>query len=261
MNETQLQTALQDLSLGGLRYLKSVGSTNDFAPAWAIRGADDLSLVVAGEQTAGRGRNQRKWHTPPDSALAFSLILRPNLFEQKNVSLFTALGALALVSALQEKYQASAQIKWPNDVLINTHKVSGVLTETAWNGDRISSLVLGIGVNITADAVPPKADLNFPATCLEQIIGEPLHRWEVLHDILEALLIWRARLGTETFIRAWDENLAFRGEQVWIRVRDAEVLQGKLLGLNSDGSLNLLTADESIKKIRFGDVHLRPFAL
>ncbi|OQY26387.1 MAG: hypothetical protein B6I38_11410, partial [Anaerolineaceae bacterium 4572_5.1] len=87
MNEKSLQAALQDLPLGGLRYFEKIGSTNDAALFW--KDAEDLSLVVANEQTAGRGRSGRSWQTPPDSALAFSLLLRPKIDEKKNISLFT----------------------------------------------------------------------------------------------------------------------------------------------------------------------------
>ena len=261
MNETELQTALQDLPLGGLCYLKSVGSTNDIALDWASQNADDLSIVVADEQTAGRGRNKRAWHTPPDSALAFSLILHPRAIEKKNISLFTGLGALALVTSLQKRFGLQPKIKWPNDVLLDGKKVAGILVETSWLGNEMGHIVLGVGVNINAAAVPLAEQLTFPATCLEDALGKKIHRPLVLHDILAALIKWRHLLGTDAFIHAWDENLAFRGEQVWVHGRGGESLNGKLLGLDPDGSLQVQIADKSVQNIHFGDVHLRPIAL
>ncbi len=255
MNEKSLQAALQDLPLGGLRYFEKIGSTNDAALFW--KDAEDLSLVVANEQTAGRGRSGRSWQTPPDSALAFSLLLRPKIDEKKNISLFTGLGALALVTTLENAFGLKAQIKWPNDVLLRGKKLAGILIETSWLGEEINGIVLGMGVNVAAAAVPSPEKLDFPATSLEDALNKHVDRITLLQDILAALFERRPRLGTESFIHAWDENLAFREEQVWVQGRNGRVIHGKVLGLNPDGSLRLDTK----KSIHFGDVRLRPIAL
>ncbi|PJH75650.1 MAG: hypothetical protein CO064_05540, partial [Anaerolineae bacterium CG_4_9_14_0_8_um_filter_58_9] len=113
MNERELRRTLSDLPLGGVRYYEQTGSTNDVALAWASAGAPDLALVIADEQTAGRGRLGRKWVTPPGAALAFSLVLRPRPVERDVIPLYSALGALAVVSALEEKYGSKPEIKWP----------------------------------------------------------------------------------------------------------------------------------------------------
>ena len=164
MNSKSLQTALQNLPLGGLIYFEHVGSTNDIALKWADEGGRDFSLVIANEQTAGRGRNGRSWQTPPDSALALSLLLLPNNRETKNISLFTGLGALALVTTLEKNYTLKAEIKWPNDILVHGKKLAGILVETSWIGEEIQGIVLGMGVNIHSSAIPTKANLHFPAT-------------------------------------------------------------------------------------------------
>ena len=261
MNQNSLQTALQDLPLGGLRYLKSVDSTNNIALDWASHSADDFSLVIADAQTAGRGRSGRTWHTSPDSALAFSLILHPNITEKKNIPHLTGLGALALVTALQNTFNLQTEIKWPNDVLYQGKKLAGILVEANWIGEELKNVVIGIGVNVAATSVPPQEQLTFPATSVEQAVGKSIRREALLHDILTALIAWRSQLGSEVFIHAWDEKMAFRHEQVEVHVRNGEIIPGKLLGLNPDGSLRLQRDDKSIENIHFGDVHLRPFAL
>ncbi|MBI3739624.1 MAG: biotin--[acetyl-CoA-carboxylase] ligase, partial [Chloroflexi bacterium] len=152
MNQRELQKALSSLPLGGLRYFESIGSTNDEALAWATEGARDLSLVVADEQTAGRGRSGRKWLTPPGSALAFSLILRPTEAERTRPARTTGLSALALSDSLRTRGLA-AQIKWPNDVLISGKKVAGILVESVWTGDALDASILGMGVNVLAASV------------------------------------------------------------------------------------------------------------
>ena len=254
MNLESLQTALQALSLGGLRYLEQTGSTNDIALKWIEEGGRDFSLVVANEQIAGRGRNGRSWQTPPDSALALSLLLIPNPDEKQNLSLFTGLGALAITTALEKKYGIEAKIKWPNDILINAKKIAGILVETSWLGDEIKGIVLGMGVNIHVNSVPPQKSLNFPATSIENILGQKVDRVEFLGEILTMLIKLRPRLGSGDFIAAWEENLAFKGKQVEVRRADEDIIRGKILGINQDGSLRL----DTLKSLHFGDVHLRP---
>jgi BirA family biotin operon repressor/biotin-[acetyl-CoA-carboxylase] ligase len=252
---TNLKHLLSDLPLGEIKYQARTGSTNDDALVWATEGARDLSLVVADEQTAGRGRLNRKWITPPNAALAFSLILRPTDAERTHISLLSGLAALALVDALA-KLNVGAQIKWPNDVLIECRKVAGILVESVWTGDKLESAVIGMGVNVAAGALPPADQLNFPATSLEAE-GARLDRFVLLHDILEALLGWRAQLAGPAFIRAWESKLAFRGETVQVWREPGEAVTGTLLGLESDGSLRL-AAGGRIRTIQYGEVHLRP---
>ena len=257
MNSKSLQTVLQDLPLGSFRYYEQVGSTNNIALNWIEEGALDFSLVVANEQISGRGRSGRSWHTPPDSALALSLLLLPNITETKNISLFTGLCALALVDALKELYSLKAEIKWPIDILFEEKKGAGILVETSWEGDKAKGIVLGIGINILNAALPQNNNLHFPATSLEKALGQKVGRTKTLHGILTALIKWRKALGKAEMVAAWNENLAFRGKQVEVRREAGQVIQGELLGVNQDGSLRLDTA----QSIHFGDVHLRPMRL
>ena len=257
MNSKSLRTALKDLPLGGFRYYEQVGSTNDIALNWIEEGGRDYSLVVANEQINGRGRSGRSWYTPPDSALALSLLLLPSITEMKNISLYTGLCALALVDALKELYTLKAEIKWPNDILIEGKKVAGILVEASWEGDKAKGIVLGIGINILNSALPDNDDLHFPATSLEEVLGQKVDRTKTLHGILTALIKWRKTLGKAEMVAAWNENLAFRGRQVEVRREAGQVIRGELLRVNQDGSLRLDTA----QSIHFGDVHLRPMRL
>ncbi len=254
------------LDLSGLRRLKglseirsfaSVGSTNDEALAWAAEGANDLSLVFADEQLAGRGRMGRKWFTPPGSALAFSLIFRPQGDEREQVAKFSGLGALALVRALQ-KLGIEAQVKWPNDVLVGGKKVAGILVETVWMGADVDSVVLGMGVNVTPDSLPPASALTFPATCVQSEGAEALSRADLLYRLLEELIALRAALPTEAFVADWERSLAFRGEMVQVWVGETESVIGQVLGLETDGSLRVALPEGGTRAIRFGEVHLRP---
>jgi len=259
MSKKDFQKALVDLHLGELRYYDTIGSSNDEALAWASQGAPDLSVVFADEQTIGRGRMGRKWYTPPDSALAFSLILHPALEESTNFSLFSGLGALALTEVLNSR-GVNAQIKWPNDVLISGKKVAGILVEAVWLGDQVESVILGMGVNVMRSSVPPIGKVLFPATSLEDHMA-PLHRFDLLHDILSALIAWRSRMDGAAFLAMWEQRLAFKGEQVKVWSDQTNVLSGIVRGLDTDGSLKLETSSGILQSIRYGEVHLRPMRL
>ncbi len=257
MKEDNLRTALADLPLQGLRFFAQTSSTNDAALTWAADGASDLSLVVADEQTSGRGRGSRRWMTPAGVGLAFSLVLRPKPAEMGLFPHFTALGAVAVCEAVGGRGLAP-QIKWPNDVLLGQKKFSGILCETSWLGDTAEYVVLGIGVNVAPGSVPPAQELNFPVTCLETESGTPLDRLSLLRDILQALIYWRSLLPSPLFVRMWDQHLAFRGQIVEIRDEHGQVLRGTLEGLESDGSLRLRPAKGNVFTVRFGEVHLHP---
>ena len=199
----------------------------------------------------------RTWLTPPATALALSLILRPNAIERKNIGLFSGLAALALVSALK-KYGVTAQIKWPNDVLIQGKKTAGILVETVWMGAEAESVVLGMGVNVAPESVPPVEMLTFPATCVLSEAAQPIERFDLLRTLLVELLAWRPKLASDEFIRAWNESLAFRGETVQVWSGEAEPLIGQLDGIQADGSLRLRLNGDEVRVIHFGEVHLRP---
>ncbi|HEX2995273.1 MAG TPA: biotin--[acetyl-CoA-carboxylase] ligase [Anaerolineales bacterium] len=259
MNQNELKKALSKLPLGEVRYFDSVGSTNNEALAWATSGAKDLSLVVADEQTAGRGRLNRKWFTPKGTALAFSLILRPTPEEKPHLTRIVGLAALASADTLRTRGLV-AQIKWPNDVLLNSRKVAGILVESVWSGEDVDCLVIGIGVNVRKEAVPSAELLQFPGTSLEVALGPAVEREKILHDILAGIIALRPHLGTDSFIASWEKALAFRGEQVQIEDGSGTPLIGKLLGLEADGSLRLRKESGESVTVRFGDVRLRPQA-
>jgi BirA family biotin operon repressor/biotin-[acetyl-CoA-carboxylase] ligase len=259
MDEKSLRLALRDLPLGELRYFHTIGSTNDEALAWAAQGALDLSLVIADEQTSGRGREGRKWFTPPGAAVAFSLLLRPTPDETAHISRVVGLAALAIAEVLRS-YTLQPQIKWPNDILINGNKVAGILVESVWNGEAVDCSIIGIGLNVSRDSVPPYELLNYPATSLEEILSpENLPPRElIIHDILRSTLDLRPNLVKDDLVTSWESQLAFRGQIVEVTTRDDTALRGVVAGLAPDGSLLLEDSHGKHITVRFGDVRLRP---
>jgi BirA family transcriptional regulator, biotin operon repressor / biotin---[acetyl-CoA-carboxylase] ligase len=260
MDQASLQTLLADLPLGSVRYFATVGSTNDLAARWAEAGAPDLSLVAADEQTAGRGRLNRRWITPPGSALAFSLILKgPG---EADVLQYTALGSLAVCDALNAALPPvlPAQIKWPNDVIATRRKLAGVLAEAHWRGETLSAVILGIGINVASPSVPPDEQLNYPATCVEAVVESPVDRWGLLHTVLERLLFWRERVGKAEFVMAWGTRLAFRGEWVLVSFEGQPSLEGQVLGLTAEGRLRLHDRQGDLHELHGGELNVRPLS-
>jgi BirA family biotin operon repressor/biotin-[acetyl-CoA-carboxylase] ligase len=257
MNPKELKKILSRLPLGEVRYFDSIGSTNTEALAWAASGAQDMSLVIADEQIAGRGRLDRKWFTPKGTALAFSLILRPTAEEKPYLTRIVGLAALAVADAFRARALV-AQIKWPNDVLLNGRKVAGILVESVWAGEEVDCVVIGIGINVLKGAVPSAELLQFPATSLEESLGPAVEREPVMHDILAGIVALRPHLGTDSFIASWEKALAFRGELVQVENGSGNPITGKLLGLEPDGSLKIRQEEGQTITVRFGDVRLRP---
>jgi len=257
MDQNELKKILSSLPLGDIRYFDSIGSTNNEALAWATSGAKDLSLVIADEQTAGRGRLDRKWFTPRGTALALSLILHPTADEKPYLTRIVGLAALAIADSLRTRGLVP-QIKWPNDVLLNGRKVAGILVESVWAGEEVDCLVIGIGMNVLKDSVPAAELLLFPATSLEESLGAAVERGKILHDILAGVIALRPHLASDAFLAAWEKALAFRGDEVQVEQGDGSLLTGKLLGLEPDGSLMLSHDTGASITVRFGDVRLRP---
>lgn len=259
MHQQELESVLANLNLSAIHYFTSIGSTNDEALEWAKQGAHDLSLVVADEQTMGRGRLDRPWFTPPKTALAFSLILRPTDAEKPLLTRTVGLAALALADVLQT-LNLDPQIKWPNDILLNGRKLAGILIEAVWFEEEVQSMVIGMGVNISKGAVPTTDILGFPATSLESMLGYLPDRNVILHAIIANIIALRPHMGTDAFMSSWEKKLAYYGRQVRVEMGGEKSVSGEVIGLESDGSLKIRDDHGKIIPVRFGDVRLRLFA-
>lgn len=273
MDQTSLVSALADLALPAVRYYDTIDSTNDEAWRWVTEAAPNLALVVADEQTAGKGRLHRRWITRAGTGLAFSLVLHSPPLEAPLLACLTGLGALAPCVALQRNYALKAQIKWPNDILLEQHKAGGVLVETRWQGENLLAAVVGIGINILPGSLDPQvlpADmLNFPATSIEIALGRPIDRMEFLHTILQEFLGWLPRLGSPGFVQAWEDNLAYRNQWVELLAGNASQIsqegisqppatRGKVIGLTQNGALILQTSTGKSITVQVGEMHLQP---
>ncbi len=234
----ELTHYLEPLQLEAWQFHPVVGSTNDIALDWAKNGAPDWGLVIADQQRAGRGRDGRKWVTRAGAGLAFSLVLLPTPRERTMLPRFTALAALGLIHVLSG-LGLSAQIKWPNDVILDGKKVAGVLVETDWCENTLQTLVIGMGINVHPQSVPPANSLRYPATSIAKNLESPLKRWALLAAVIQEMKVLRLSLTCPDFIEAWNEHLAFRNEVKHIRFSDDVIKKMEILGVREDGVLNL----------------------
>ncbi len=233
---------------------ETIGSTNDEAKRLALLGEPDGTLVVADSQTSGRGRSGRLWVTPPGAAIAMTLILRPAIptFQLAQIAL---LGGLAVLEGIEQVTRLTAKLKWPNDVLIGGKKVAGVLAEAAFTGDKLESVVLGIGVNVNAGP-PPDLKLEYPASCLAVEAGQQFDREVVIAAVLSAFDARYPQLGTAMVARAWAKHLAMIGKNV-IAIGPTETIIGRLEGVTEAGAIVIRLETGEMRAVLAGDVRLR----
>jgi BirA family biotin operon repressor/biotin-[acetyl-CoA-carboxylase] ligase len=264
MTELSLQAIEKaiDFPFDHLAYFPSIGSTNDaageWADAWAETGQEGFGLALADEQTAGRGRSGRTWFTPPGAALALTMLLPP-VYDADLAGRLAGMAAVAVSQAFEKGYGLEAQIKWPNDVLLNGAKCVGILPEARWRGQRLGGHMVGIGINIAPGSVPPAESLNFPATSMESVLGERVDRLELLSAVVSGLLGWYERLGSPGLLSAWEKRLAYLHERIVLfDLEGQEEARGVVRGLAEDGRLRLELENGAETLVRTGEIHLRP---
>ena len=169
--------------------LDTVTSTNDVAKQYAAAGCLEGLVVIADQQTAGRGQNTNHWHSAPGKGLYFSVVVRPHC-RPENVKLFSLLAGVALNSSLRSVCGVESLIKWPNDIYCADKKLAGVLCEAVWQGEAVECVVIGIGVNVTHDRSDYPDDLGASATSLNMLGSSNLDKEIILNGILKQLDIW-----------------------------------------------------------------------
>ena len=199
-----------------LSVLDATSSTMDDADAAARRGAPHGHVVVANEQSSGRGAHGREWASPPGDDLYFSIVARPEIppSAMPLVTLATGLGVREAIAELLPK--KTITVKWPNDIWIGRHKCAGILVESKLLGERIDAVVIGVGLNLNRLAWP--AELRGIATSiLQERGGAPLDRGEVLVRVLdriEAQVERLARDGASALVPTLRPHLALVGQRV-----------------------------------------------
>ncbi|HOV80920.1 MAG TPA: biotin--[acetyl-CoA-carboxylase] ligase [Bacillota bacterium] len=239
-------------------YCDSVSSTNDLAKELVRKGAEEGSLVIAEEQTSGRGRLGRKWYSPKYKSILFTLVLRPPT-SPSEAARITLIMAVALVSAIKKVTGVVAGIKWPNDLLVNGKKICGILSEMSAEMDQINYLEISAGINVnqgredfpadvrnTATSLRIEASKSFPRVRLLQASLEEFERWygiwlsdgfgPLLEKFKEYSISLHCPVTIHTLNRSWD---------------------GWAEDIDEDGALLLRLPDGGLQRFISGDVSLR----
>jgi BirA family biotin operon repressor/biotin-[acetyl-CoA-carboxylase] ligase len=236
-------------------YCSSVGSTNEVLKELAAQGAPEGTLVIADEQTAGKGRLGRKWLAPPGTSLLLSLLFRPDLAPNQAPRL-TMICSLAIADAIEGLTGLPVGLKWPNDIFIRGKKAGGILTEAGTTGGRLDYVVVGMGLNVNL-AISALPELRGMATSLSQELGQEVSRLELLWRILEGIETrYKSLRRGESPHGEWAARLINLGRQVQVTTPHG-VLAGWAEGVDADGALVLRTPDGQRERVLAGDVTLR----
>jgi BirA family biotin operon repressor/biotin-[acetyl-CoA-carboxylase] ligase len=257
-----------------VEYRPTVGSTNDVAKQLGASGAPEATLVIADEQISGRGRLGRAWWTPPGTAIAMSLLLRPQ-FPPTLAYRLTMLTGLVAAQAVEQVTGLRVGLKWPNDVVIGQEargkrqearfagkrqdapmlKLGGILTETSISGQDIEFAVVGLGLNVNTD-FRGRDDLP-EATSLMMQLGHEVDRLEILRALVERFAARYAVIDRDERLRAdWSARLTTLGRQI-MAWRGQESIAGLAEGVDESGRLLIRTDDGTLAHVEAADVTLR----
>lgn len=237
-----------------LHFSREIDSTQNRAKFYADRSSPEFTVVVADRQSAARGRLGREWSAGP-GGIWFSMILRPRISPDKAPQL-TLLASLSLCRALKGLYKLDVSIKWPNDVMAGGRKAAGILTEMSAETDKVSWVVVGVGINANNEL---PSFLRDTAVTLREASGSEINRPELLARFLEEFAADYAlflRSGFKPFRADYNRNSAVAGRDVTVFTPDGNV-EGRAAGADADGRLAVRTKQGRTVKVIAGDVSLK----
>jgi BirA family biotin operon repressor/biotin-[acetyl-CoA-carboxylase] ligase len=235
-----------------------IDSTNEEAKRQALKGAPSGSLFLAEQQTGGKGRLSRSWVSPPGTGMWFSVLLRPEALP-KNIAATTLLAGTAVCGAVREVTGCDARIKWPNDIVAGTRKISGILTEMNVAKGCAEFVVVGIGVNANSTEFPE--ELREKATSIFLETGRPVRRIALLQEILcrlELLLKENAYSLGASFLEQYKEDCVSLGRQVGFR-HSGVPMTGTAVDISPEGELIVRLPDGSLQTVLSGEVNIQGF--
>lgn len=257
---SEIQVGLDTEIIGkSMEYFPIVESTNRTAKALAYHGAADGTIVVAEEQTGGKGRLERNFYSPRCKGIWFSVILRPN-FLPHDAPKCTLMAAVAVAEAMA-RFNLKAGIKWPNDIMFDGRKLVGILTEITGEMGKITYIVIGIGINVNMNRDDFPEELRDVAASLSEMTGEELSRVELFRAVLEEFdKLYRevSESGFGNVIERWRKYNVTLGKKV--RVISAgdcgDTFTGKAVDLDKDGAL-VVETPQGLRTVYAGDVSIR----
>ncbi len=238
-------------------YRRETDSTNEEAKSVAEFGRPHGTLVVAENQTAGKGRRGRKWETDGNNSIAMSLLLRPDISPDK-APMITLVMALAVAEVLEKLTDEEVKIKWPNDILINKKKVCGILTEMAADNGKIDHVIVGVGINVNQKQMPE--ELKDIATSVFMEKGLRMSRADIIVAILEFFEyyfdIFVSTGDLSDIVNSYESYLININNEV--RVLDPKgEYTGTATGINDFGELVIQKEDGSFTRVSSGEVSVR----
>ena len=238
------------------------GSTNDMLKELADAGAPEGTCIVADIQEGGKGRRGREWVTPPPgSNIAMSILLRPRT-EPDRLSSITLAAAMAVRQTVEdmldeaEGQEAAVLIKWPNDIVLNGGKLTGILTELSMKEGAVSYVVVGIGINVNNEDFPE--DLRGKATSMYLETGRKWSRAELTARIFSCFEVLYGRFEAEGFAslsREYEKQLAGLGKKAVVMER--KPWTGTVMGVNEDGALLIADEARQVHVISSGEISIR----
>lgn len=232
-------------------------STNVRAAQLAEEGAAHGMLVVADAQSDGRGRRGRSWASPKGKNVYFSLLLRP-AFPPDKASMLTLVMALAVKETIEEVCGTEAKIKWPNDIVVSGKKVTGILTELRMQGTAIDHVVIGVGINVKAQAFAPEYAEH--ATSLETEVQRKISKEQLIAGVMahfeKAYDLFLQTMDLSLLCEAYNAALVNCGREV--RVLDPKgEYTGIAQGINHKGELLVQLTDKTVQEVYAGEVSVR----
>ena len=253
-----VQYGLQTKILGldpNFIYKNSVDSTNELAKKLAYQGAAEGTIVVAEEQTGGKGRLERNFFSPKGKSILFSMILRPQCMA-KDAPKFTLMAAVAVARAF-ERLNLHTEIKWPNDIMYNERKLVGILTEMSAEIGHVNYIVIGIGINVNFSREDFPESIREIAASLSEISGEELNRAVVLRVVLEEFEKLYIENNFDEVFKTWREYNNTLDKKVTVFSADTgDIFTGTAIDIDEDGAL-IVETDSGKKTVYAGDVSVR----
>lgn len=238
-------------------YYTTCESTQIIAADKAREGAPHGTVVIAEEQTDGRGRLDRSWNSTANKGIWMSVIIRPAISPQFAAQ-FTLVSAVAITQAIQEVTNHTPEIKWPNDILINGKKVTGILTELQADMDIVHSIIIGIGVNVNQELSTFEESIQKTATSLKIENGEEIDR-----SLLAAKILYYLEKYGDLYVEngfkpikiLWESHNCTIGKRIRATTL-RETLEGVALGITNDGVLEIKLDSGEIRGVYSADIHL-----
>jgi len=236
---------------------ETLGSTSEFAKRLAQNGERYGTLILTNEQTDGRGRQGRRWYAPANSGLWFSIILKPTQPTDK-FGIVSLLAAVALAKTIERTTSLSPALKWPNDVLINSKKVSGILLEGQFSNNRHTALVLGIGINVNQKQTDFPEEIRQTATSLREQTKHAIDRVSLLIEFLHNLEYFYLKFNdgnSRLIINAWKKRCPFLGKNISVKQNKDDIV-GRFENLDEYGRMALRLHNGQIKYLSAGELNL-----